>query len=114
MDFLISSHIYIFTCYSIHIQLLYESTGNEKPTLRELLKFFTPYAYMWKRFAVNLDFLHYQIETIQANNQSDVRNALSAMLQHWLTNARDTTWDTILLAFDNLPLSSPESKYQGM
>ena len=52
----------------------------------------------WESLAVGLRLSH-AIDEINANKQG-VRNKLIALIQHWVANDRDKSWDKLMTAID--------------
>ena len=79
--------------------------------LREVYRYVVPqYAHKWRDLGVLLYFDECELEIIFSNAGNDSEECCRHLLSRWLQKSTDASWNTLLLAIDELP----EFSHQGL
>ena len=90
------------------------STGNEKPTTRDVCRHVVPsYAHKWRFLGVELQFDQAELDIIFSNHHNDSVSCCRDLMSGWLQKFPSATWDQLLTAIDNLPEFTCTSDVEG-
>ena len=106
--------ITITTKYNKHCIIHYLTTGEDRPTIKDLNNHvIEQYAIYWKQLGVELGVQNYHIANITENNASrklrQVEECCSQMLQKWLDIDPSATWGKLDDAIKKIKLPSTTS-----
>ena len=79
----------------------FSPTGPATPTLKELTNELNSVS-NWYTLGVNLNFKHYQLNTIESNHPADNNRCKIDMLGCWLDSTSNPNWDTVAKALDQM------------
>ncbi|XP_065916596.1 uncharacterized protein [Dysidea avara] len=81
-----------------------ESQGKQRPVLADINKYLVPWwASKWKQLGAQLNIGENKMDIIEYNNPHDCERCCSKMLNDWLNDTLDATWDHLTIAVDKLP-----------
>ena len=102
-------------CYVIVVHP-FISLEFKRPKLRHVYKYVVPeYAHRWRYLGALLGFKQSELELIFSNFRNDTEECCRSLLSRWLEKCKNTSWDHLLRAIDDLPSSfHSETACQGM